>query len=119
MAIKTFLIESMHLDRTIMEHGWGNGYVIVPKGHPLHGKHYTDESTWDLDVSGGITLSESVGSLHSWVHTFDEEDKESWVFGWDTAHYMDTLAKWPKEKVQEETDRLAAQIESYQPPTPQ
>ena len=21
-------------------YGWGNGYVVVPKGHPAYGKHY-------------------------------------------------------------------------------
>lgn len=20
--------------------GWGNGYVVIPQGHLLHGKHY-------------------------------------------------------------------------------
>src|ERR1041385_7325070 len=23
-----------------MDFGWGNGYVLIPKGHPLHGKEY-------------------------------------------------------------------------------
>jgi len=25
-----------------MEHGWGNGCVAVPEGHPLYGKKYSD-----------------------------------------------------------------------------
>ena len=87
-------------------HGWGNGYVIIPKGHPLHGKHYDDI---DVEVHGGLTFSESAKEL-DWPE-ITENDKEGWVVGFDTAHYSDSLSNWPKEAVQKETRRLAKQLE--------
>jgi hypothetical protein len=113
--MKTFIVENTHLTRSAhMDFGWGNGYVIIPKGHPAHGKHYDQI---DVDVNGGLTFSDSVENLkaQSWQQEFTEEDAGGWVVGFDTAHYMDTLAKWPKERVQEETDRLREQLEAMKP----
>ena len=88
----------------VMNFGWGNGYVILPKGHKYHGVHY-DEIP--VDVHGGLTYSQDIS-------TFSKDDEEAksgaWVVGFDTAHYGDTLAKWPKEKVQKEADNLLAQL---------
>lgn len=31
-------------------HGWGNGYVIIPEGHPVHGMGYDDiEAKYDIN----------------------------------------------------------------------
>jgi len=35
-----------------IETGWGNGYVAVPKEHPLYGKDYNNI---DIDIHGGLT----------------------------------------------------------------
>ena len=39
--------------------GWGNGYVLIPQGHPLYGKFdfYAPEFE-GLEVHGGITYSD-------------------------------------------------------------
>ena len=52
--------------------GYRCGYVGVPEGHPLYGKHYDDV---DVDVHGGLTYS-------------NLED-ELWTFGYDCAHWDD------------------------------
>ena len=52
-TMKTFLRENTWLTRGITDFGWGNGYVLIPQGHPLHGKHY-DEI--DVDVHCGLTF---------------------------------------------------------------
>ena len=43
MTLKSFVKELTHLPRNgFMDFGWGNGYVVIPEGHPMHGKHYDD-----------------------------------------------------------------------------
>lgn len=78
-----------------MDIGWGNGYVAVDETHPLFGVHY-DEI--DLRAHGGLTYSEP--------HTIN--GVKFWVFGFDTAHYMDNLETCPKEYVVECTRKLFA-----------
>lgn len=63
------------------KHGHLNGYVAIPKGHPLHGHSYDKvDSDW-VDAHGGLTYS--------------DEDKETgeWVFGFDCSHAGDFSPK--------------------------
>ncbi len=103
--MKTFVKETTCLQG--IEHGWGNGYVLIPIGYPLHGKNYYDI---DVDVHGGLTFSKNAADL-DWPE-ISSEDKECWVIGFDTSHYKDSIENWPKEEVEEETIRLAEQIEN-------
>jgi hypothetical protein len=48
------------------------GYVGVPAGHPMFGKHYDDV---EVAVHGGLTYS--------------EEDEGLWCFGYDCGHWDD------------------------------
>jgi len=41
------------------------------------------------------------------------EDIGKWCVGFDTAHYGDSLVRWPKEDVQEEANNLLSQLQSY------
>lgn len=109
--MKTFVIENTWLPRgSIIDFGWGNGYVLIPKDYPLHGKHYEEI---DVDVHGGLTFSKLVDEHMVEQWKLDTEDIGSWCIGFDTAHYKDTLLKWPKEKVIEETERLKKQTMDY------
>lgn len=110
--MKTLIRE---LSFSAIEHGWGNGYVLIPPGHPFHGKSYNEiHDMAEINVNGGLTFSELVDEdmLKHW-NDLDEEYLGFWMVGFDTAHYGDTLERWPEESVQAETDRLAKQIESY------
>jgi len=41
--MKAIIKENTWLTRGgYMDFGWGNGYVLIPEGHPLHGKPYDD-----------------------------------------------------------------------------
>lgn len=67
--ILSFVQETTHLDRGHgVDFGWGNGYVIVPKGHPWHG---VDNDHVDLpeSINGGLTFSSPVNELKkdSWT----------------------------------------------------
>ena len=99
--MKTFVIEITWLPGGI-SHGWGCGYIGIPKGHPLYG---VTHDNIDVDVHGALTFSS-----HSKKCGFlDEADRDAdlWIVGFDTAHYNDSQANWPKEAVEAETRRLA------------
>jgi hypothetical protein len=78
--------------------GWGNGYVAVPPSHCLHGHFIIDNA----EVHGGITFNGYGYHLNT--------PKGWWVFGFDTAHFGDTIEKWSKEAVEEETKKLFWQL---------
>ena len=104
MEITTRIIENDWLPRDTFDFGWGNGYVILPKGHKYHGIDYNDIP---VDIHGGLTYSRDIEYFST-----DKVEAESgaWVIGFDTAHHGDTLAKWPKERVQEEANKLLKQM---------
>jgi len=93
------ILQNTWLPRSISDHGWGNGYVKIVPGHKYHGKNYDDI---DVMVSGGLTFSEEIKD--------DKTFPDGYWVGFDTAHYNDTLMKWPKEEVYKETLRLFSQI---------
>jgi hypothetical protein len=109
--MKTVIKENTWLARVGFENfGWGNGYVIIPPNHKLHGRHYDDI---DVNVHGNLTFSELADNkLIEWLG-LDIGDLGSWVVGFDTAHFGDTLEKWSKEAVQAETENLLNQLLSY------
>lgn len=86
---------------SMVETGWGNGYVVIPQGHPLHGKHYEEI---EIEVHGGLTFSKNADEL-GWDEILPE-DKGCWIIGFDCAHVDDTLENWPKEAVKAETEAL-------------
>ena len=98
-----------------MEVGYANGYVAVPKDHPFFGKGYDDV---DINIHGGLTFATSGDNI---CKDFSETevlegclydlDKNWWVFGFDTCHYMDNLDNWPREAVIDETLNLKKQLE--------
>lgn len=105
--MKTHIKEST-LDRKHIVVGWGNGYVLIPEGHPMHGKYYDDIP---VSVHGGLTYSELVDDRIIKLFNLSEEDRGFWMVGFDTAHYGDSLVTWPKEMVQVEADNLKKQLE--------
>ncbi len=109
--MKTILRETTHLSREFMDFGWGNGYVLIPKGHPVHGVHYDGI---DVDVHYGLTFSEPVDAKMAADWELEGQDIGCWMVGFDTAHGGDTLEKWPMEAVQAETDRLRNQLVRFQ-----
>lgn len=106
--MKTFVRENTWLKAPGMDVGWGNGYVILPKGHKYHGVGY---DSVPVEVHGGLTFGQEVteDSLEGWEQ-LTKEDVGGWMIGFDTAHYGDTSAKWTKEQVQAETNRLLDQL---------
>lgn len=87
--------------------GWGNGYVCIPKGHPLHGKDYDDI---DVAVHYGLTFAAAAKDISNWPE-IPKGCKTSWVVGFDTAHLGDNKEKWTEKAVEAETIRLKEQLE--------
>ena len=115
MKIQTYTIDR-NLFMPSHNLGWGNGYVVLPKEHPLHGIHYNDipESHY-VWVHGGITYSESAKNCSKSVVEMLDLDGSEWVFGFDTAHGGDNAQNWSKSAVLAELQRFAAQFEDMRP----
>ena len=96
-----------------LESGWGNGYALIPPQHPLHGKSYDEiyDLMPELEVHGGLTFAEEVPM--NWPEIPEGAHGDEWCVGFDTGHYEDTEAKWPKERVIEEARYLAEQLEDF------
>jgi hypothetical protein len=66
------------------------GYVGVPKGHSLYGKDAFSLYDWDKEegvkiyVHGGVTFSDGGAETK-----YPIEAKDTWWFGFDTAHAGD------------------------------
>lgn len=92
--------------------GWGNGYVLIPPGHPLYGLSYLNIN--NIDVHGGLTFSEFVTDEMIETHQeLLESDKGMWMIGFDTLHAWDSQSSCPKKYVKREADRLLAQLTKY------
>ena len=104
-----------------IDFGWGNGYVLIPKGHKLYGVHY---DSIDIYAHGGLTYS---NNYDGWIENYlnkgydyelgnnlrkriDEEGydflKDYWVIGFDTGHHGDSLKNCTKEYVFNEAKKL-------------
>jgi hypothetical protein len=96
----TWWVEKSETTPITYERGWGNGYAVVPKGHPLYGIEEPYGKGHVIDVNSEITFA-------GWRQ---HNGKEYWVIGFDTAHYGDSILKWPKEAVEREAINFAEQI---------
>lgn len=104
--IPSFIRENTWLPRdTMMDFGWGNGYVILPKEHPCFGMDY--DNMYDINCESELTFSATAEDC-IWPEVEEKyRTKDYWIVGFDTAHYRDTLKGWPKERVQAVADKLA------------
>ena len=91
--------------------GYANGYVAVPKNHPLH---KNDWRNLYIDIHGGIS---NIGPFN---RTFDiiqlTEDiipEDSWVFGFDTLHFLDNRKNWNRGRCINETLKLCEFLQNY------
>ena len=112
--MKVFVKESKFMPRGgFLDFGWGNGYVVIPKGHSLHGKSYNEihELIDSLEINGGLIFDSPANEL-KWDE-LPEGSQDGWVVGFDTAHSWDTLEKWDKKAVMEEAKRLKEQLLRY------
>lgn len=95
-GIITFTVKNTWMAQyTFSKHGWGNGYIGLPKEHPLFGREYEDLNDV-ATVHGGFTFGE-IGEI---------DGKEYHVFGFDTCHDMNDMQRWPESLVIEEIESI-------------
>ena len=83
---------------------WYNGYVLIPKGHPMYGVHYCDIH---VKVPGGLSFSHFAEDC-----TFEEltvDDIKCWIVGFSPI--FSSTRTWTKKAVQKETNYLKEQLE--------
>jgi hypothetical protein len=117
ISLSKFVMKSFVLKNTWtpvkFAQGWGNGYVVIPVAHPLHGVHY---DMIDIDVHGGLTFSELVDDvlIENFAGKLSEEDKGCWVVGFDTAHAYSN-EEHTRAFVEAETNYLRCQLVNWGP----
>lgn len=75
-----FIIENDN----ITECGYANGYVAVPKTHPLYEREYFHDVEDLINIHGGLTLSTYFSKFPKYKITLLSNDvipEDSWVFG--------------------------------------
>ena len=73
-----------------------NGYVRLPKGSPLEGVHYTDDTMSSVSIHGGITFTgkmveegKCVGFSDIYADSDDGVNMDGHWIGFDTCHAGD------------------------------
>ena len=121
IGIYTLIIES-HFKRIPgidFDFGYGNGYVLLPNGHPFYEVNYDDINY--VYVHGGLTFSDyfDCNNFLKWIknkeicgdvtlENYKKFDK-FWMIGFDTSHYNDNEQNCSKEYVIKETESLLNQ----------
>jgi len=98
-----------------------NGYVTVPKSHPLHGIHYSDCPKKDCSEEWCDHSPEIAIEVHGGI-TFSNLGRDGgWIFGFDTSHYGDYTPYmlgsdgrvWSDVEVATETESMAKQLAEW------
>ena len=85
-------------------HGWGNGYVLLPKQHPFYGLAYHDLNNL-MRVYKGFTFAKEIYL----------DGKRYWGVGFDTVHGGDNLENCSKGFVINETLKLHKMLKQIKP----
>lgn len=114
--VQCFCIKNPQRDYPMhIERGWGNGYLVFDRTHPLYGRHYDEINTSrHMSSHGGWTYSQMAGEhfLKSDIKLVEIENKEvkikddDWIIGFDTAHWGDDLTTCHKDYVINHTKEL-------------
>jgi hypothetical protein len=107
-TLKWFVKETTWLDRSIINCGWGNGYVCIPENHPCFGLTYDKiHELYEISVNGGLNYCKHSNDLKDWPEI---PEGEWWVVGFDTVHFWNKIESWPKERVEQEAQILLVQL---------
>jgi hypothetical protein len=94
--------------------GWGNGYVFLPKKHPLHGISQSTINNY-VEVHKKVTFAEEATSndmgFKAGDINLDFDIIGMWVVGFDTQHWGDNLTKCSEAFVRQQTDYLREQLQ--------
>lgn len=99
------------------EGGFGNGYVAIPKSHPLYAKfiNYSSIDTFPLNVHGDVTYcSINIPKSEHIIFARKGESipEEALFIGFDTFHFGDNPRNWDFARCMNEVIRLRTQLEN-------
>lgn len=122
VILENFLTKNLSLLKeypSILTFGWGNGYVLLPTNHPLHGIPYDD--IHGIRVHGGLTYGRFFNSesFSEWIEGLEIDGDLTrdnyknldgyWMIGFDTNHYGDDIETCSKEYVKLQAEKLMHQ----------
>ena len=99
----------------LIQKGWGNGYLVFNKFHPLYKKSYDDiNQSEHMNPHGGWTYAEIAGAhmlkRKTKLTPINDEELEihnnDWIIGFDTGHFSDSMDNWHREAVIDHTEEL-------------
>ena len=99
------------LEKTLEEcYGWGNGYVVIPPGHPLYGENF-DENL--LDCERNISFVHFGRDCDSSLD-IPKDEQDHLIVGFDTYQYREDKGPSPytKEYVEAQAKHLAEQLQA-------
>ncbi len=110
MVIEKICIQNQMRPSFNFPRGWGNGYIGLPKEHPLYGVHYDDYDKYEsyheeVHPHGGWTYSD-------FINPSTHEADGLWWFGFDTAHSGDNENNCSERYVRDLVNALA---DAYNP----
>lgn len=85
-----------------IEHGYANGYIGLPEGHPWHGLSYDDI---DVSIHGGLTYASDE------LPKGGDDISGYWWIGFDTVHGGDNIDNCDKAYCEREVENLKKQAE--------
>ncbi len=96
------IIRPSEVKDTVTNHQWFNAYLLIPKGHPLHGVYHEDihhDCIIELSLSG-------LARDHRYIREIEEEDLDSWIIGFHTFYSHYRPEEWLKEDVENQVIQL-------------
>jgi hypothetical protein len=105
LKMHSFIKKNTWLDMPSI--GWGNGYVVLPAGHPYHGVGYDNIP---VEVHVGLTFAMDAEQIEEWEE-YTPEMAGGWVVGFDTAHAYDNAENCSINYVRSEKASLKKQLQ--------
>lgn len=102
-----------HLEYAKEKYGsWGNGYIIIPKMHPLYKYAKLKQNMWAPGQRGfyGETIADEEITYHAWL-------EEGYKIGFDTLHSYSSehcTKEWVEEKCKAMISELLEEIDFEQ-----
>ena len=99
--------------------GYANGYVAIPKDHPLYNRfiNYTSADEFPVNIHGGITYCKTnpLKCEHiKFARKGESIPEGALILGFDTFHFGDNPRNWDFARCMNEVIKLRTQLENLE-----